>query len=79
METIWDSHLNEKLRILAYAAKYDAACTSSGGQEEWQHGEQAMRPVVSVIVFLQTEDAFLLKILLTNDCCYDCVYCQQSR
>ena len=30
METIWDSHLNEKLRILADAAKYDAACTSSG-------------------------------------------------
>ena len=30
METIWDSHLNEKLRILADAAKYDVACTSSG-------------------------------------------------
>lgn len=61
METIWDSHLNEKLRILADAAKYDGGLHFfRRGQEEWQHGEQAMQwPVVSVIVFLQTEDAFL--------------------
>lgn len=60
METIWDSHLNEKLRILADAAKYDAACTSSGvDRKNGSMGTGNAVPVVSVIVFLQTEDAFL--------------------
>lgn len=41
METIWDSHLNEKLRILADAAKYDGGLHFfRRGQEEWQHGNR---------------------------------------
>ena len=60
METIWDSHLNEKLRILADAAKYDAAALLPAWTGRMAAWEQAMQwPVVSVIVFLQTEDAFL--------------------
>lgn len=60
METIWDSHLNEKLRILADAAKYERPALLPAWTGRWQPWEQAMQwPVVSVIVFLQTEGAFL--------------------
>lgn len=77
METIWDSHLNEKLRILADAAKYDAACTSSGVDRK--NGSMGTGNVVACgICHSFSADGrciSLLKILLTNDCCYDCVYC----
>lgn len=77
METIWDSHLNEKLRILADAAKYDAACTSSGVNRK--NGSMGTGNAVACgICHSFSADGrciSLLKILLTNDCCYDCVYC----
>ena len=77
METIWDSHLNEKLRILADAAKYDAACTSSGVDKK--NGSMGTGNAVACgICHSFSADGrciSLLKILLTNDCCYDCVYC----
>lgn len=77
METIWDSHLNEKLRILADAAKYDAACHSSGVDRK--NGSMGTGNAVACgICHSFSADGrciSLLKILLTNDCCYDCVYC----
>lgn len=77
METIWDSHLNEKLRILADAAKYDAACTSYGVDRK--NGSMGTGNAVACgICHSFSADGrciSLLKILLTNDCCYDCVYC----
>lgn len=77
METIWDSHLNEKLRIFADAAKYDAACTSSGVDRK--NGSMGTgNAVARGICHSFSADGrciSLLKILLTNDCCYDCVYC----
>ena len=77
METIWDSHLNEKLRILADAAKYDVACTSSGVDRK--NGSMGTGNAVACgICHSFSADGrciSLLKILLTNDCCYDCVYC----
>ena len=77
METIWDSHLNEKLRILADAAKYDAACTSSAVDRK--NGSMGTGNAVACgICHSFSADGrciSLLKILLTNDCCYDCVYC----
>ena len=77
METIWDSHLNEKLRILADAAKYDVACASSGVDRK--NGSMGTGNAVACgICHSFSADGrciSLLKILLTNDCCYDCVYC----
>ena len=77
METIWDSHLNEKLRILAEAAKYDVACTSS--RVDRKNGSMGTGNAVACgICHSFSADGrciSLLKILLTNDCCYDCVYC----
>ena len=77
METILDSHMNEKLRILADAAKYDVACTSSGVDRK--NGSMGTGNAVACgICHSFSADGrciSLLKILLTNDCCYDCVYC----
>ena len=47
----------EKLQILADAAKYDVACTSSGSSRRGKKGEQ--RHAASVTVLQRTEDVFL--------------------
>lgn len=77
METIWDSHLNEKLRILADAAKYDAACTSSGVDKKNGSMGTGNAEACGICHSFSADGRCisLLKILLTNDCCYDCVYC----
>lgn len=74
-------NLLQKLEILADAAKYDASCVSSGGEKR-----KAGRGIGSVtgqsICHAFTPDGrcvSLLKILLTNFCIYDCVYCVSRR
>ncbi|HKP94020.1 MAG TPA: radical SAM protein, partial [Chthoniobacterales bacterium] len=71
--------LEEKLAILADAAKYDASCASSGST---RRNSRASRGVGSTtgtgICHSYTPDGrcvSLLKILLTNYCVYDCLYC----
>ena len=52
--------IQEKLHILADAAKYDVACTSSGSSRRGQKGELAMTFHVEFVTALQqTEDVFL--------------------
>jgi len=69
--------IEDKLTILADAAKYDASCASSGSRRRnsrWQLGHAAP----SGICHSYTEDGrcvSLLKILFTNVCIYDCAYC----
>jgi putative DNA modification/repair radical SAM protein len=67
----------EKLAILADAAKYDVACTSSGHNRAAQRG-QLGSAIACGICHSFTADGrciSLLKILQTNDCEYDCKYC----
>ncbi len=71
------SDLNEKLRILSDAAKYDASCASS---ESTRTGTASGLGALNGagICHSFTPDGrcvSLLKILLTNYCAYDCVYC----
>lgn len=70
--------IQKKLTILADAAKYDVACTSSGvGRSSGGKGIGNSR--VSGICHSFASDGrciSLLKILLSNDCIYDCKYCQ---
>jgi putative DNA modification/repair radical SAM protein len=65
-----------KLAILADAAKYDASCASSGAK---RRGNGKLGNATGVgICHSYTPDGrcvSLLKILLTNFCIYDCVYC----
>ena len=76
--------LLRKLEILADAAKYDASCASSGTDKRSSLG--AKDGVGSTegmgICHAYAPDGrciSLLKILLTNSCIYDCVYCINRR
>ena len=69
--------LESKLRILADAAKYDTACASSGSERNRTAGGIG-NAAPGGICHSFTPDGrcvSLLKILLTNYCIYDCVYC----
>ncbi|MBE7009360.1 MAG: putative DNA modification/repair radical SAM protein [Ruminococcaceae bacterium] len=75
--------LPDKLTILADAAKYDAACTSSGAKRGHRAGMIGCTSS-SVMGCCHTFSAdgrcvTLLKVLLSNDCCYDCKYCVNRR
>ncbi|AEG91099.1 putative DNA modification/repair radical SAM protein [Ramlibacter tataouinensis] len=71
--------LNTKLAILADAAKYDASCASSGGTpRDSTQGRGLGSNDGTGICHSYAPDGrciSLLKILLTNFCLYDCLYC----
>ena len=71
--------LNAKLAILADAAKYDASCASSGGDKRDSTRGRGMGSNEGMgICHSYAPDGrciSLLKILLTNFCQYDCLYC----
>lgn len=72
--------IKEKLEILADAAKYDVSCSSSGGKRKNDGGLGDSS--ASGICHTYTEDGrcvSLLKILLTNHCNYDCIYCVSRK
>ena len=67
----------EKLEILADAAKYDASCASSGAKRAG-NSKGVGHSDGTGICHSYTPDGrcvSLLKILLTNFCTYDCVFC----
>lgn len=74
--------LFDKLQILADAAKYDASCASSGAPRR-SAGKSGLGSTDGVgICHAYTPDGrcvSLLKILLTNYCLFDCVYCINRR
>ena len=71
--------LDRKLAILADAAKYDASCASSGTTKRSSVGGKGIGSTEgSGICHSYAPDGrciSLLKILLTNWCVYDCLYC----
>lgn len=72
--------LGQKLAILADAAKYDASCASSGSakkQAEKGHGIGSTNPGMGICHSYAPDGRCisLLKILLTNACAFDCLYC----
>ena len=75
---ISDEPLQRKLMILADAAKYDVACTSSGvSRRSGGTGLGNSRACGICHSFASDGRCIsLLKILLTNDCIYDCKYCK---
>ncbi len=71
--------LQEKLEILAASAKYDASCASSGSS---RGGRGTGAAHISGVCHSWTADGrcvSLLKILMTNECVYDCAYCLNRR
>ena len=71
--------VDQKLAILSDAAKYDASCASSGGERRnSRDGTGLGSSGGSGICHAYAPDGrciSLLKILMTNFCIYDCVYC----
>ena len=72
-----------KLEILADAAKYDAACTSSGSRRGFRQGHIG-NTSSSIAGCCHTFSAdgrcvTLLKVLMSNCCVYDCAYCVNRR
>ncbi|MFV0178097.1 putative DNA modification/repair radical SAM protein [Empedobacter falsenii] len=73
--------INEKLSILADAAKYDVSCSSSGSKRK-NTSNGLGNASQSGICHSFTEDGrcvSLLKILLTNHCIYDCAFCVSRK
>ena len=76
----WD-RLREKLKILADAAKYDVSCSSSGSKRSNKNKGLGDSSGIG-ICHSYAEDGrciSLLKILLTNVCIYDCLYCVSRK
>jgi len=75
--------LLDKLTILADAAKYDAACTSSGVRRGFQDGKigNTSSSIAGCCHSFSADGRCitLLKVLLSNDCSYDCKYCVNRR
>ncbi len=73
--------LEDKLNILTDAAKYDVACTSSGVDRKGD-GKSIGNCVAAGICHSFAGDGrciSLLKILMTNECVFDCKYCRNRR
>jgi putative DNA modification/repair radical SAM protein len=75
--------LSRKHEILADAAKYDASCASSAAPKRDSRGRTGLGASTGAgICHSFTPDGrcvSLLKILLTNFCQYDCLYCVNRR
>lgn len=69
--------LREKLAILADAAKYDVACTSSGVERHSRPGQLGNTAACGICHTFASDGRCisLLKILFTNECIHDCKYC----
>lgn len=73
--------VQEKLRILSDAAKYDVACTSSGVDRGGRKGGLGNTQASGICHSFSADGRCisLLKILYTNQCVYDCKYCINRR
>ena len=71
----------EKLSILTDAAKYDAACTSSGVGRAAKAGGIGNSMACGICHSFSADGRCisLLKVLMSNSCAYDCSYCVNRR
>ena len=73
--------IQEKLEILADAAKYDVSCSSSGVDRRNKPGTLGNTVAAGICHSFAADGRCisLLKILFTNECIYDCRYCVNRR
>ena len=71
----------DKLTILSDAAKYDAACTSSGSSRSTPAGGIGNCLSAGICHSFSADGRCisLLKVLMTNYCIFDCKYCVNRR
>ncbi len=72
-----DLSIMEKLEILSMAAKYDVACTSSGSNRKNDTGSIGNTVSCGICHSFASDGRCisLLKILMTNECIFNCKYC----
>ena len=72
-----DMPLEEKLKILSAAAKYDVSCSSSGVERKGNERDTGSASAAGICHSFASDGRCisLLKILLTNECIFDCKYC----
>ena len=73
--------VDEKLKILSAAAKYDASCTSSGVDRKAGQGQIGSAAACGICHSFAGDGRCisLLKVLMTNACAYNCQYCVNRR
>ncbi len=73
--------VEDKLRILSDAAKYDVSCSSSGSERQNTQGGIGNASKAGICHSWSADGRCisLLKILMTNHCIYDCEYCINRR
>lgn len=71
----------DKLGILAEAARYDVACTSSGSDRGPKAGHVGATTVAGCCHSFTPDGrcVTLLKVLMSNACSFDCAYCVNRR
>lgn len=72
-----DERVLDKLKILAESAKYDVSCASSGTSRSHKKGQIGSAEGWGICHSFAEDGRCisLLKIMLTNNCIYDCAYC----
>jgi putative DNA modification/repair radical SAM protein len=72
-----DMSIQQKLKILTDAAKYDVACTSSGVNRSNDGRGMGSAEACGICHTFASDGrcVSLLKILFTNECIFDCKYC----
>ena len=73
--------IEEKLRILSDAAKYDVSCSSSGSSRKNTNNGLGNAAINGICHSWSADGRCisLLKILMTNYCIYDCKYCVNRK
>ena len=71
--------LEEKLKILSGAAKYDASCASSGSTRQGAGIGAAHQSGICHSWSADGRCISLLKVLYSNNCRFDCAYCINRR
>ncbi|SFH68656.1 putative DNA modification/repair radical SAM protein [Tindallia magadiensis] len=74
-------NLSEKIKILAESAKYDVSCSSSGSNRKNIAGGIGNAAQAGICHTWSADGRCisLLKILMNNNCQYDCFYCHNRR
>ena len=81
MSVLEDLEIEKKLEILSDAAKYDVACTSSGVERKGNREGMGNATHCGICHSFAADGRCisLLKVLMTNECIYDCKYCINRR
>lgn len=73
--------LEERIRVLTEGAKYDVSCSSSGSSTSAKAGYTGTTASCGICHSFTSDGRCisLLKILMSNHCIYDCLYCVNRR